>query len=57
MPDAAEYIVGACLLLGFFALGVFPLALELTVEATFPADQVNIFRREAASTDYFVRTL
>ena len=57
MPDAAEYIVGACLLLGFFALGVFPLALELTVEATFPADQVNIFRREAASTDYFVRTI
>ena len=40
IPDVAEYIIAACLLLGIFALGVFPLALELTVEATFPADQV-----------------
>ena len=41
IPDVAEYIIAACLLLGIFALGVFPLALELTVEATFPADQVH----------------
>ena len=41
IPDVGEYIIAACLLLGIFALGVFPLALELTVEATFPADQVH----------------
>jgi len=42
IPDVAEYIIAACLLLGIFALGVFPLALELTVEATFPADQATV---------------
>ena len=41
MPDMSEYIIAASIPLGIFALGVFPLALELTVEATFPSDQVN----------------
>ena len=40
MPDVMEYIIAASILLGIFTLGVFPLALELTVEATYPADQV-----------------
>ena len=40
MPDMSEYIIAASIPLGIFALGVFPLALELTVEATFPSDQV-----------------
>ena len=42
LPDVGGYIIAACLLLGIFALGVFPLALELTVEATWPADQAQI---------------
>ena len=41
MPDMSEYIIAASIPLGIFALGVFPLALELTVEATFPSDQVT----------------
>ena len=40
MPDVGIYILIASAFLGLFALGVFPLALELTVEATFPCDQV-----------------
>merc|ERR1712123_290539 len=36
------YILIACAFLGLFALGVFPLALELTVEATFPCDQATV---------------
>ena len=42
MPDVGVYIVIACAFLGLFALGVFPLALELTVEATFPCDQATV---------------
>ena len=42
MPDVMGYIIAASVLLGVFTLGVFPLALELTVEATYPADQVII---------------
>jgi len=41
-PDVGIYILIAAAFLGLFALGVFPLALELTVEATFPADQATV---------------
>jgi len=42
MPDVGIYILIASAFLGLFALGVFPLALELTVEATFPCDQATV---------------
>ena len=42
MPGVGVYILIAAAFLGLFALGVFPLALELTVEATFPADQATV---------------
>ena len=42
LPDVGIYILIAGAFLGLFALGVFPLALELTVEATFPCDQVGV---------------
>ena len=42
LPDVGIYILIAAGFLGLFALGVFPLALELTVEATFPADQATV---------------
>ena len=44
MPDVGIYILIASAFLGLFALGVFPLALELTVEATFPCDQVMVMK-------------
>ena len=42
LPDVAIYILITGGFLGMFALGVFPLALEVTVEATFPADQATV---------------
>jgi len=42
LPDVGIYILIAGAFLGLFALGVFPLALELTVEATFPCDQATV---------------
>lgn len=42
LPDVAIYILVTGGFLGLFALGVFPLALEVTVEATFPADQATV---------------
>ena len=42
LPDVGVYILIAGGFLGMFALGVFPLALEVTVEATFPADQATV---------------
>ena len=42
LPDVGVYILIAGGFLGLFALGVFPLALEVTVEATFPADQATV---------------
>merc|ERR1719158_889587 len=42
LPDVGIYILIAAGFLGLFALGVFPLALELTVEATFPCDQATV---------------
>ena len=42
MPDVFVYILISAGFLGLFALGVFPLALEVTVEATFPADQATV---------------
>ena len=33
-------IAVCCALIGFFALGVYPLGLELIVECTYPVDQV-----------------
>jgi len=42
LPHVGVYILIACAFLGLFALGVFPLALELTVEATFPCDQATV---------------
>ena len=42
LPDVGVYILISGGFLGLFALGVFPLALEVTVEATFPADQATV---------------
>lgn len=42
MPGVPVYIVIASCGVGLFALGVFPMALELTVEATYPADQATV---------------
>ena len=42
LPDMFVYILISAGFLGLFALGVFPLALEVTVEATFPADQATV---------------
>jgi len=42
MPGVELYIFISAGFLGLFALGVFPLALEVTVEATFPADQATV---------------
>ena len=41
-PDVGVYILISAGFLGFFAIGVFPLALEVAVEATFPADQATV---------------
>jgi cyanate permease len=38
--DQSLAIVFSCILLGIFALGPYPLALELIVECTYPVDQV-----------------
>ena len=42
LPDVGVYILISAGFLGFFAIGVFPLALEVAVEATFPADQATV---------------
>ena len=42
LPDVGIYILISAGFLGFFAIGVFPLALEVAVEATFPADQATV---------------
>ena len=42
LPDVSVYILISAGFLGLFAIGVFPLALEVAVEATFPADQATI---------------
>lgn len=39
VPDQGVAIVFSCVLLGIFALGPYPLALELIVECTYPIDQ------------------
>jgi len=38
-PDSGAAIVASCACLGVFALGCYPLALELVVECTYPVDQ------------------
>ena len=40
--DKGVAIAICCSLIGFFALGVYPLGLELIVECTYPVDQVLI---------------
>ena len=40
-PDQGGAIIASTVLLGAFALGSYPLALELIVECTYPLDQVN----------------
>jgi len=42
LPDVGVYIFISAGFLGLFAIGVFPLALEVAVEATFPADQATV---------------
>merc|ERR1719471_2678247 len=42
LPDVGVYILVSAGFLGLFAIGVFPLALEVAVEATFPADQATV---------------
>ena len=39
VPDQGLAIVFSCAFMGIFALGVYPLALELIVECTYPVDQ------------------
>ena len=39
-PNQGAAIAVCCALIGFFALGVYPLGLELIVECTYPVDQV-----------------
>merc|ERR1711974_162809 len=39
IPDQSAAIIVSCILLGIFALGPYPLALELIVECTYPVDQ------------------
>jgi hypothetical protein len=41
VSNEAVGIALACTFLGIFALGPYPLALELVVECTYPVDQVN----------------
>ena len=41
-PDKKAEIILSCVLLGIFALGPYPVALELLVECTYPLDQVRI---------------
>ncbi len=41
LPDVGAGIVASCVLLGVFALGCYPLALELVVECTYPVDQAT----------------
>ena len=41
LPNNAAAIIASCVLLGLFALGSYPLALELIVECTYPCDQVS----------------
>ena len=41
LPDKKAEIIVSCVLLGIFALGPYPVALELLVECTYPLDQVN----------------
>ena len=40
LPDKKAEIIVSCVLLGIFALGPYPVALELLVECTYPLDQV-----------------
>ena len=40
-PDQRGLILGTCICLGIFALGVYPTALELIVECTYPLDQAT----------------
>ena len=42
MPDKSAGIIVACVLLGIFGIGTYPLMLELLVECTYPFDQVLI---------------
>ena len=42
MPDKGAGIIVACVLLGIFGIGTYPLMLELLVECTYPFDQVLI---------------
>jgi FLVCR family MFS transporter 7 len=41
VADRAAAIAACCAMLGAFALGVYPLALELLVECTYPVDQAT----------------
>lgn len=43
LPNQQGPIIASCVLLGIFALGSYPLALELIVECTYPLDQVPFF--------------
>ena len=45
LPDQAAGIIVSCILLGIFALGPYPLALELIVECTYPLDQVIYLKK------------
>ena len=41
LPDMEAGIIVSCILLGVFALGCYPIALELVVECTYPTDQAT----------------
>ena len=42
IPDQGPAIIVSCILLGIFAIGSYPIALELLVECTYPVDQVRL---------------
>ena len=48
VPERSDMIIISCILLGIFALGPYPLALELIVECTYPLDQVCLQGRHFA---------
>ena len=46
IPNQGPAIIVSCILLGIFAIGSYPIALELLVECTYPVDQVKLWLRE-----------
>ena len=54
IPNQGPAIIASCTLLGIFAIGSYPIALELLVECTYPVDQVSF---KAFCTNTIFRSL